>query len=211
MAVAHTALVIDDHPLMARGIANFLQLSCGFDSVKASSNIENVVDELDGLSNVAVILLDFWLPNSAFLPLFQHLKTHHPTIPLLVMSADDNSDIIQKVYQLGAQGFVHKQAAPDVFTQAVNALIDGKTWFNYSNPHAYQVNEMLVTADELGLTTRQGQILTLILNGLPNKIIAKKLSLSEQTIKEHVSGILSRLGVSNRIEAIKLLRGKKLE
>ena len=68
-----------------------------------------------------------------------------------------------------------------------------------------------LTAAELGLTPRQGEVLALMLKGLPNKRVAVQLGLSEQTVKEHVSGILERLGARNRVELIMRLKGKRID
>jgi len=90
----------------------------------------------------------------------------------------------------------------------------GDTWFHGGTQFAgreFPNKELPVTAAELGLTARQGQVLAMMLKGLPNKRIALNLSLSEQTVKEHVTGILERLGARNRIEVITKLRGRKLE
>ena len=131
-----------------------------------------------------------------------------------MVSADDDSVVQKKVKLAGAHGFMHKQESTDIFMQAVTCLLSGKTWFSHTQHpinHLKQPNELAITAEELGLTTRQGQILAMIIQGMPNKRIAQVLSLSEQTVKEHVSGILNRLGVNNRIGAITKLRGKRLE
>lgn len=90
----------------------------------------------------------------------------------------------------------------------------GKTWFPSAEHHAQrnaQPKEIPVTAAELGLTTRQGEVLVMVLMGLPNKRIAQKLSLSEQTVKEHVTCILERLQVKTRVEIITKLRGRRVE
>jgi DNA-binding NarL/FixJ family response regulator len=208
------ALVIDDHPLVARGIAEFLKSHCGFDDVLAINNSDELWSTIHLESPPAMILLDFWLPDGTTLKLLNELKIKCPTTPILVVSADDDIAVQRKVQVAGAHGFINKQESTVIFVQAVSNLLSGQTWFaNTTQPKApnNHSRELAVTAEELGLTARQGEILTLILNGLPNKRIAQKLSLSEQTVKEHVSGILSRLGVSNRIEAITKLRGNRLE
>lgn len=210
MTILNTALVIDDHPLVARGIAAFLQSHCGFDHVQAVTNTEELWHHIDLTSQPAMIVLDFWLPDGASLSLLNQLKLKFPLTRMLVMSADDDIAVQNKVQATGAHGFINKQEVPDVFMQAVTALLAGKTWFK-NTTHAHQPKELAITADELGLTARQGEILAMIIKGLPNKRIAQVLSLSEQTVKEHVSGILGRLGVSNRIEVITKLRGKRLE
>ncbi len=157
----------------------------------------------------AMIVLDFWLSDGAALALLDRLKTEHPSTPVLVMSADDNLTIQSEVQAAGAHGFINKQEPPEIFVQAVMTLLNNQPWFKKTTfPHA--VKELTITAAELGLTARQGEILAMITQGLPNKRIAQALGVSEQTVKEHVSGILERLDVHNRIEAITKLRGRKL-
>ena len=115
---------------------------------------------------------------------------------------------------MGASGFIHKQESPDVFAQVVATLLMGKTWFQSSADciqRNVQPKEIPVTAAELGLTARQGEVLIMVLMGLPNKRIAQKLSLSEQTVKEHVTCILERLQVKTRVEIITKLRGRRVE
>jgi DNA-binding NarL/FixJ family response regulator len=214
MSAQNTAVVIDDHPLVARGIAAFLQSHCGFDDVKAVNNADTIWNVIDVANPPAFIALDFWLPNGASLILLSELKNKCPMTPILVVSADDDIAVQRKVQFAGARGFIHKQEDMDIFVLAVKSLLKGETWFAslaQQNTNNNQPKELSITASELGLTARQGEILKMIIQGLPNKVIAKHLSLSEQTVKEHVSGILDRLGVNNRVEIITKLRGKRLE
>lgn len=214
MSAQNIAVVIDDHPLVARGIAAFLQSHCGFDDVKAVNNTDAIWNVIDIANPPAFIALDFWLPKGASLILLSELKEKCPSTPILVVSADDDITVQKKVRFAGAHGFIHKQEATDIFVQAVKSLINGETWFKSAAQHQTlhnQPKELSITASELGLTARQGEILKMIIQGFPNKVIAKNLSLSEQTVKEHVSGILDRLGVNNRVEIITKLRGKRLE
>jgi DNA-binding NarL/FixJ family response regulator len=182
--------------------------------VFAVTDVASLWNQINLANPPAIVLVDFWLSNGASLSLLNELKADYPQIPLLVISADDNDVVENKVRSAGVCGFLNKQAAPEVFVQAVAAILRGETWFSSLQPRhsdTYQPNELSITAKELGLTKRQGEILSMIIQGSPNKLIAKELNLSEQTVKEHVSGILSRLGVNNRIEAITKLRGKRLD
>lgn len=211
-SVGKRAYVVDDHPLVARGIAEFLRSLYFFEHVLAISSVEALWQRL-AEAMPQLIVVDFWLPDGAALPLLKNLREHYPQTALLVMSADDDSAIIDKARAAGANGFIHKQEAPEVFSQAVVALINGQLWFSSASqlPKNPLQKELSITAQELGLTPRQGEILSMIIQGMPNKRIANSLGLSEQTVKEHVTGILERLGVSNRIEIINKLRGKRLD
>lgn len=214
MTTQNTAIVVDDHPLVARGIAAFLQSHCKFVNVLAVNHVDVLWENIDISYPPAIILLDFWLPDGASLALLGQIKCKCPATSILVVSADDDVAVQKKVQKAGAHGFINKKESTEMFAQAVNSLLSGSTWFGRDAVDGVSTShpkELSVTAKDLGLTTRQGQILAMIIQGLPNKRIAQKLSLSEQTVKEHVSGILSRLGVSNRVEAITLMRGKRIE
>lgn len=209
-----SALVIDDHPLSASGIADFLLSHCGFGLARPVSNVVEFWVALDPINPPSLAVVDFWLPDGASLGLLAELKRRCPTTRLLAISADDDAAVLDKVRLAGADGFLHKQESPKVFSLAVAALLQGDSWFYggvKSAGREFPHKELPVTAIELGLTARQGQVLAMMLKGLPNKRIALNLSLSEQTVKEHVSGILARLGARNRIEVITKLRGRKLE
>ena len=204
-----TAVVIDDHPLVARGIADFLKSHCGFTCVHTISSTADFWAIIGNISPVAMIVLDFWLPDGASLALLGQIRARHPSLPVLIMSADDDLAVQDKVQAAGAHGFINKQEPPEIVVQAVMALLNNQLWFKKATyPHI--VKELVISAAELGLTARQGEILAMIMQGLPNKRIAQALNVSEQTVKEHVSGILERMGVHNRIEAITKLRGRKL-
>ena len=209
----HHAIVIDDHPLVARGIADFLISHCHFEQAHAITSVDALWQQLQH-HPPQLIVLDFWLPEGTSLPLLKQLHEQCPKTALLVISADDDTVIQNKVCNMGASGFIHKQESPDVFAQVVETLLMGKTWFPSAEHHAQrnaQPKEIPVTAAELGLTTRQGEVLVMVLMGLPNKRIAQKLSLSEQTVKEHVTCILERLQVKTRVEIITKLRGRRVE
>jgi DNA-binding NarL/FixJ family response regulator len=109
---------------------------------------------------------------------------------------------------------VPKKAPPETFGAALLTVMSGGSWFAPEEAHPSPwapSREWPVSPDELGLTARQGEILQLVLRGLPNKRIASALGIAESTVKEHVTGILDRLGVRTRVEAITLLRGRRME
>lgn len=214
MAVALKGIVLDDHPLVARGTADFLKSHCGFHLTYAVSNTADFWESIAQSRSLSLLVVDFWLPDGASLVLLSQVRERYPRLPLLVVSADDDGAVQEKARAAGASGFLHKQESVDVFSRVTLALLNGKTWFRDFSPptrREFSARELPVTAGELGLTARQGQVLAMMLKGLPNKRIALALSLSEQTVKEHVTAILDKLGVRNRIEVITQFRGRRLE
>ena len=161
----------------------------------------------------AIVLVDFWLAEGTAQGLIAQVRAHCPGPPIVVISGDDDPAVMAQARQAGAQGFIHKQAAPDTFGLAVEALLGGLVWFEPGQigSQPQRSRDLPVTPAELGLSARQGQILALVLQGLPNKRIASQLDIAESTVKEHVTGILERLRVRTRVEAITLLRGRRLE
>jgi DNA-binding NarL/FixJ family response regulator len=157
-------------------------------------------------------VIDFWLADGTTAELVTQLRQHSPSTALLVLSGDDDPQVAALVKSCGAHGFVHKQQPPDVFALAVTEVLNGGTWFQAQAAGSMRssMRELPVTAAELGLSPRQGEILQFVLQGMPNKRIAQTLALSESTVKEHVTGILQKLGVANRVEAITKLRGRRL-
>lgn len=124
-----------------------------------------------------------------------------------MVSGDDNNDIWQKVHAAGGHGFVLKSEPPEMFSRAVCALLDNLTWFPERNDFPVESNNEKLS--NFNLTPRQIDVLNMIMRGLPNKRIAAQLSISEPTVKEHISNILKKIGVNSRVEAITLLHGKR--
>lgn len=208
-----SAVVVDDHPLVARGIADYLRTHCGFGRAEAVCRAEDVWARIDASGAPALALIDFWLPGGTALPLLSRLREQHPGTRLLVVSGDADPAIRAKVRGLAVDGFLLKQAEPAEFAVAVAAVLRGDAWFD-DGPVAGGVAEerlLPLSAADLGLTPRQGEVLALMLKGLPNKRVARALSLSEPTVKEHVTGILERLGARNRVELITRLRGRRID
>ncbi len=207
------ALVVDDHLLVGRGIAELLKTIELLDEVHAVSDATAALEVLARLGSPAIAVVDFWLGAGSSVEFVSQLRSEHPQTAVLVISADASASVQAKARQIGVQGFVDKQASADTFGQAILAVLGGMTYFDTdaATPNfAIRSYDLPVTPQELGLSRRQGEILMLVLQGLPNKRIAQALSLSESTVKEHITGILQRLAVSNRVEIITKLRGRRL-
>lgn len=206
------ALVLDDHPLVARGVAEFLRSRLPRMEVAVAERTEDVLPMVTDRGAPAIALIDFWLAEGAALGLIAQLRQHCPGSAIAVISGDDDPKVMERVRQAGAHGFIHKQAPPESFALAVEALLCGLAWFEprSHNSQPPRSRDLPVTPLELGLSVRQGEILALVLQGLPNKRIALQYELSESTVKEHMSAILMRLGARTRVEAITQLRGRRL-
>ena len=205
------AIVLDDHPLVGRGMAQYLQAVRPELLVHVATAWAQVQQNIVANGCPQVLVADVWLADSNSLATLAQWRSQCPHTPWLAISGDDDPLMLERVRGAGAQGFVHKQAPPEIFGQAFAAMLAGGQWFEtctVASRHAPR--EWTVSPAELGLTPRQGEILALVLRGLPNKRIALMLSLSESTVKEHLTGILERLGVKSRVEILTHLRGRQL-
>ncbi|RZV02860.1 UNVERIFIED_ORG: LuxR family two component transcriptional regulator [Serratia quinivorans] len=201
------ALVVDDHPLVASGIANFLNTHCRFKHVHVATNEGHCYRHILEHGAPRLIVIDFWLSDGTALKLLKEIKQLYPRVRLLVVSGDENNEIWQKVRDAGGHGFVLKNEPPELFARAVTALIDNQQWFPLDNEISGATTQNHL--QKFNLTPRQVDVLTMMMRGFPNKRIASELSISEPTVKEHISNILKKIGVNSRVEAITLLHGRQ--
>jgi DNA-binding NarL/FixJ family response regulator len=209
-----TVIILDDHPLVAQGLAHYYRSLQPDMEVVTASTCDELQRFIDARGCPQLVVADVWLESGNILDDLESFRQQCPQTPWLAISGDDDPLMGQRMRSAGANGFVHKKAPPETFASALTALLQGGQWFEASVPSFAPVqpmHEWTVTAQELGLTPRQGEILDLVLRGLPNKRIALALNVSESTVKEHVTGILEKLGVRNRVEAITKLRGRRLQ
>ena len=206
-------IILDDHPLVASGIAKYIEAIKPDLPVLVASSIAELRLLIDVHGAPQLVVADVWLDASSLLEDLAKFLIQCPKTPWLAISGDDDPSIPARVQAAGAKGFIHKRSSPDTMALAVNALLQGGKWFEVQGcgaPANRASREWLVTPAELGLTSRQGAILELLLRGLPNKRIALMLDVAESTVKEHITKILQKLGVHTRVEAITKLRGQRL-
>jgi DNA-binding NarL/FixJ family response regulator len=209
------ALICDDHPLVGRGLRELLKDHPLLGSSVCTASEKECLQYIASHGVPAIAVVDFWLTNEASESLVQQLSKEWPQLPILMMSSDDDPIVQIKCQQWGAKGFISKQASPGVIREAISSLIQGLGWFMPLDDQAaspsIRKNQWPISARELGLTVRQGQILAMILEGLPNKRIAQNLNVTEATVKEHVTGVLQKLGVASRVEAIAQLKDRSFQ
>jgi DNA-binding NarL/FixJ family response regulator len=192
-------LVIDGHPLFCEALQMTLSEALNLDRVEARRTLG------EGLEADAIIL-DLNLPDVAGLDGLTRLRNVAPGVPVVVVSSMADDRIITAVLRAGAAGFVPKHSAREVFARAVGAVMRGGTYL----PEGYTPPSKDAGAggggsaiDRLAdLTPQQGRILALVCEGYLNKQIAYELSISETTVKAHVTAILRKLGAQSRTQAV---------
>ena len=205
--LSEMVLIIDDHPLFCEALQMTLQ-DIAVARVQTATTLGQGLDALRGGLEPDTILLDLNLPDVAGLDGLARLRNAAPGVPVIVVSSMSDDRIVQAVMQAGAAGFVPKHSPRDEFIAALRAVGAGASWWPENCPPApvpagSQAAPSVM--DRLSdLTPQQGRILALICEGYLNKQIAYELSISETTVKAHVTAILRKLGAQSRTQAVRI-------
>ena len=190
-------LIVDDHALFRTGMKMILTQVGGAAGISEASSIEEAFEFTE--HDIDLLLLDIHMPGVNGIDGIKPLRDKYSGVPIIVLSASTDPSSIAQAHQLGASGFLHKAAMAEEMVSSINVVLDGGTCFDQdSMDEDYQHDKSLSNS----LTPRQIEVLIYLCEGKPNKLIARELEMSENTVRVHVSAILSALGASNRTEAI---------
>lgn len=218
-------LLIDDHPLFREGVALLLQpLVEGLETWEAGS-CEAAFELLAQRGAADLVLIDLGLPGLSGLEGLRRLRQEHPEVPVVVMSSADDKDTVLAVLDAGAMGFIPKSSTSQVMLGALRLILAQGIYLPPSVFLAARAVPAPATAvasapsapsgasgasaatpgrrpAELGLTPRQADVLHLLLQGKPAKLIGRQLNLSLSTVKAHTSAVLRALNVTTRTQAV---------
>ena len=217
-------LLIDDHPLILSALKSTILGLEGGVVVVDVGDAQSARDVLQDDSDFDLVLLDLRLADADGFDVLCEFRAAYPALPVVVVSASDRtSDVIRSI-DLGAMGFVPKRSSNDTLFEALRMVMSGGIYVPPMNlgdermdsdifqdtspgalrtlPKAVDGHQAAASLDSLGLTPRQTEVLHLLLQGKPNKLIARDLKLSVETIKDHVAAVLRSLGVSSRTQAV---------
>ena len=198
-------VIADDHPLFRTALKQAV-VDCMPDAdIKEASSFSDLLIIIDDSPDLDIIFLDLHMPgNDGFTGLTQ-LQNNHPDLIVIMVSSDENPDIMQKAINFGAAAFIPKSVDLATIAQAINTVLAGDTWLPINMPinnDTKLAQEHKKLAQQLAqLTPQQYTVLSLVADGQLNKQIAGILNIKENTVKKHVSAILLQLGVYNRTQA----------
>ena len=214
-------LLIDDHPLILSALRLLVQGLGEHVSVAAVSTASEARATLSGESNFDIVLLDLQLGDDDGFELLIELRESHPALAIVIVAASDHRDDVMRAIDLGAMGFVPKCTGNSTLLDALRMVMSGGIYLPpsvmrsaaaprsttggaYAPPWdgALDAKTSASTIEALGLTPRQREVLALLLRGQSNKLIARALNLSVETIKDHVAAVLRALKVSSRTQAV---------
>ncbi len=200
----HRFVVADDHPLFRGALKQTLERIFGELSIAEAGTFGEVVATIERDPGIDLVLLDLKMPGTQGFSGLVYLRAQFPQIPVVVVSARDEPGVIRRAIGLGASGFVPKSADSNEMGLALRAVLGGDVWVpDGLDLDAGGDGETDELAQRLAsLTPQQVRVLMMLREGLLNKQIAYQLSVSEATVKAHVSAILQKLGVDSRTQAV---------
>ncbi len=209
-------LIADDHPLFRSALRQALTLGLGPDvRLVEVASIAELETRLTEKADWDLVLLDLNMPGAYGFSGLVLLRGQYPQIPVVMVSAQEEAAVVVRSREFGASGFIPKSSSLEVIQQAVRTVLDGEVWWPPQAFEAVSVSDeaKAASAGLSSLTPQQFRVLTMVCEGLlnkqiayENKQIAYELSVSEATIKAHVTAIFRKLGVRTRTQAALLLQ-----
>jgi DNA-binding NarL/FixJ family response regulator len=219
-------LLVDDHPLILSALQAVIQ-GLGDDvTVFGVASADEARKALKQDAGFDLALLDLGLGEVDGFDLLAEMRANYPALPVVVVSATERTADVIRAIDMGAMGFVPKRASNRDLFEALRMVMSGGVYIppmmlglpppppggdtvpavmrhapEQPMP-AVEPQQKLRSFESLGLTPRQADVLALLLQGMPNKLIARELSLSVETVKDHVAAVLRALGVSSRTQAV---------
>lgn len=191
-------IIADDHPLFRSALAHAVgKVWPDAAIIEASSAAEARAALAAG--GTEALLLDLHMADSSGLSVLMDLRQDYPALPIVIVSASEEPRVAAAAAQLGAAGFIPKSCSLDAIREALGSVRDGDGSFPDGEPQ-----DDVDLARIASLTPAQRRILAAIRQGLLNKQIAYELTISEATVKAHITAILRKLGVNSRTQAVLL-------
>jgi NarL family two-component system response regulator LiaR len=196
-------MITDDHMMVRKGLATVLSTMSDFDVVGEAQDGEQAVLMFDHLLP-DVVLMDLKMPRMDGVTAIRTIREHYPDAKIVALTSFDDDELVQQALQAGAMGYLLKNVTTDDLAKAIRAAYAGKRILAPEAADALLRSLRKDPPPGNDLTDREREVLKLMVDGLNNTEIAGRLFLSPSTIKFHVSSILSKLGVTNRVEAVAL-------
>jgi DNA-binding NarL/FixJ family response regulator len=204
--MATQILIADDHPLFRQALESVIHSIDADAQVNAVGTVSEALEAL-GAGTFDLALLDLVLPGAERLSGLNDLKRAAPNTPVAIVSAHRDPAIVDQARALGAMGFVPKAVELAVLHEAMACLLKGEKWFPPAEPRGAAGEAQDDAAERIGtLSPAQRVVLDALLAGRVNKQIARDMDISLATVKAHVSGVLRKLGVDTRTQAVLLAR-----
>jgi DNA-binding NarL/FixJ family response regulator len=193
-------IVADDHAMYRDGLRHALELLASNITLIEAADYPALLAAAADHPDADLVLVDLNMPGAEPFSTLRSLLSHHPTLPLVVLSASEKANDMRQALEIGAMGFIPKREDPGIMLSALRLVLSGGVYIPPSLLHGYAHssprNDSLTS-----LTPRQLDVLRELVTGTANKEIGRRLDMAEATVKAHVTAIFRALNVSNRTQA----------
>lgn len=213
-------IIADDHALVRGGIAMLVRILNENCEVIETNNYEKTLSALSETDNVDLVLFDLFMPGVSSIDDVRALCANWPDVPVVLVTVEENSAMIQEALNAGVSGYIPKSSTPEVTMSAIRLVLSGGIYLPPSAIRGAEIQSLqeYPFSDAISgnaaqakvkksLTKRQCEVLDLIVLGKSNKAIADALGLTPGTVKMHMSRIFKALNVKNRTEAARKYSG----
>jgi DNA-binding NarL/FixJ family response regulator len=201
-------LIADDHFVVRDGLSAMLESSDEFEVVGQAEDGQEAIQLTEELQP-DVVLLDIQMPKLDGIEATYRIRRKFPKIQVVILSTFDQDEYVYQSLQAGAKGYVLKDSGLDELLAVVRAAARGESLLS-TNITTKLVKYISTPRRGQRLTNREGEVLSLVAKGLRNRDIARRLCISEQTVKNHINHIITKLGVQSRTEAVSRALERKL-
>jgi len=212
VAEAVTVLIVEDHRLMAEGLAALLDESEGLKVVGTAGTVKEAV-EASSTFQPEVVLMDFRLPDGNGAEATERIRAQHPEVAVLFLSADVSDDAMMQAVDAGACGYVSKAATAADLIDSIRRAAEGEFLLPAATmsrllAHQREARRTQASRERLAqeLTSREQEVLRMMSEGLDNYEIADRLGIGYGTVRSHVRGVLEKLSAQSRLHAVALAR-----
>ena len=204
-----TLLIADDHPLFREALRGVALRLLPDAQIREAEDAGGLFAMVEADPDADLLLMDLNMPGAQGFSALVHLRAVHPQLPIVMVSAREEPEVVRRALDHGAVGFIPKSSDAATLARALQQVLDGERWLPETALAAPAItdDERAVAARMRELTPQQFRVLQMLGTGLLNKQIGYELGVSEATIKAHMTAILRKLGASNRTQAI-LMAGK---
>lgn len=200
MVSTYNIAILEDHPVFRTGVK--LALTPAYHVVLEAETGMEFFEKISS-AQVDVVVLDLILPDMSGLSVARRLRREHPEVKILVLSVDSREEIFRELLDIGIDGFLSKSAPEERLCEAVQTVIDGKTYF--SRPENILERDILLAAQSRKheqLTSRECDVMLALCKGLSCVKIAEQMGISPKTVDNHKQHIFSKLGIHNLVELV---------
>jgi len=207
-------LIADDHPLFRDAITQVVNERWPDAFITEVSTLEEAQTACARDDTLDIVLLDLNMPGAQGFSGLLAIRNHVPMLPVVIVSAEESPDVIQRALTCGALGFIPKSASKGRIGEAIETVLNGQIFVppeltDKLNEQRRQNEELREKAAQL--THAERRVLELLILGKPNKIIAFELDIKESTVKAHITAILRKLGVHSRTQAVLIAKSLDFE